>query len=60
MTPKIKCFRNGWTSSMDKSGSLYVVLVRNASGDVHDKTLCDDYRMAIEYYRAFTAIAKAA
>ena len=47
-------------SSMDKSGSLYVVLVRNASGDVHDKTRCDDYRDALVYYRAFTAIAKAA
>lgn len=45
---------------MDKAGAMYVVIVRNARGDVHDKMRCDDYRGALEYYRAFNAIAKAA
>ncbi len=51
-------FRNGWSAMMDKAGAMYVVIVRNARGDVHDKMRCDDYRDACDYYRAFKAIAR--
>lgn len=57
---RAKEYRNGWSVIMDKAGAMYVVIVRNARGDVHDKMRCDDYRGALEYYRAFNAIAKAA
>ena len=55
---RIKEFKNGWTASLDKAGSMYVAIVRNARGDIHDKMRCDDYRDACDYYRAFSAIAK--
>lgn len=57
---KIKTYRNGWTAMMEKAGYLYVVIVRNARGDIHDKIRCDDYRAAMGYWRAFNSIAKAA
>lgn len=52
-----KEYRNGWSTVMYKTGALYVVIVQNARGDVHDKVRCDDYRDACSYYRAFNAIA---
>jgi len=57
---KIKTYRNGWSTMMDKAGYLYTVIVRDARGDIHDKMRCDDYRTACDYYRAFNAIAKTA
>ena len=57
---KTKLYRNGWSTMMEKAGYLYVVIVRNARGDIHDKMRCDDYRSAMDYWRAFNAIAKAA
>jgi hypothetical protein len=56
---KIKLFKSGSYATMEKSGAWYLLLVRNASGNIVDKTKCDDYRMALDYYRAFCAIAKA-
>ena len=58
MQAKCQTYRNGWHVIMDKGNALYSVIVRNASGDVHDKTRCDDYRDALVYYRAFKAIAR--
>ena len=60
MRPKYKLYRNGWFTVMEKNGPLYSAIVRNARGDVHDKVRCDDYRMALDYYRAFSRIAKTA
>lgn len=57
---KAKEYRNGWSTVLDKSGYLYTVIVRNARGDVYDKIRCDDYRDAMDYWRSFNAIAKAA
>jgi len=51
-------YRNGWCVSFERIGNWYHVLVRDARGDVHDKVRCDDYRSAIEYRRAFRAIAR--
>lgn len=36
----------------------YVVTVYAPSGEVHDRVRCDDYRAALDYRRAFVAIAK--
>lgn len=60
MTEHFQTYRNGWTVTMDKNGYLWTVLVRDARGDVHDKVRCDTYRSALEYWKAFRAIAKAA
>jgi hypothetical protein len=59
MQMKLKTYRNDWSAMLEKSGAWYCVNVRNAAGDIHDKVRCDDYRMALDYWRAFNAIAKA-
>jgi hypothetical protein len=53
-------YRNDWSAMLEKAGMWYCVQVRNAAGDIHDKVRCDDYRMALDYWRAFNAIARAA
>lgn len=58
MKEHFQSYRNGWSVMMDKSGYLWTVLVRDARGEVHDKVRCDEYRVAMEYWRAFRAIAK--
>ena len=54
--------KNGWSVSHEKlsPNGMFLVELRNASGGLHDKVRCDDYRMACDYFRAFKAIAKAA
>ena len=58
--PKATEYANGWSATLDKSGALFVAIVRNAAGDVHDKMRCDNYRTAREYFAAFKRVAKAA
>jgi len=58
MQTKVKTYRNDWSTMLEKSGMWYCVHVRNAAGELHDKVRCDDYRMALDYWRAFNAIAK--
>ena len=53
---KIKTYPHGY-ASMEKTGALYTVKVYIGT-ELHDKTRCDDYRAALEYFRAFAAIAK--
>ena len=55
---KVKTYRNGWSVVMDKGYALYSVILRNSSGEIHDKMRCDYHRDALEWYRAFSAIAK--
>ena len=38
---------------------MYLVQLR-INGEVSDKVRCDDYKMALEYRRAFCSIAKGA
>jgi hypothetical protein len=58
MKPKAKIYKNGWETMFEKSGFWYCANVRNAAGEIHDKVRCDNYRAALEYFRAFNAIAK--
>jgi hypothetical protein len=60
MKDRAKTFRNGWSVALtaDDNGWMYTAVVRNARGDVHDKVRCDDYRNALTYYKAFSAIAQ--
>jgi hypothetical protein len=56
---KLNVYRNGWLAMMEpQSQGMYLVLVRSANGDVYDKVRCDDYRNALDYFRAFNRIAK--
>ncbi len=57
---KIKEYKSGARVTFEKTfpSGMYIVLLRNPQGDVHDKIKCDDYDNAREYYRAFCAIAK--
>jgi hypothetical protein len=59
---KIKTYKNGWTVSAEAPAynGLRTVLVRDASGNVHDKVRCDTVAAARDYWRAFNAIAKSA
>ena len=59
MKDRAVAFRNGWSASMTKSSNgYYTAIVRTASGNVHDKIMCDDYRDASAYYKSFQAIAR--
>lgn len=57
MNTRIKTFRDN-TVIYDKAGIWHCVTLRIGTG-VHDKVRCDDYRGAMEYFRAFCKIAKA-
>lgn len=58
MTPKAKEYRNGWSTYMEKNGWLYLVLVRDAQGNIYDKMRGDNYNNVMKYWKAFNAIAK--
>lgn len=57
--PRAHVADSGASVSMDKStpSGMYTVIVRNPSGEVHDKTRCDDYTDALDYWKAFKHIA---
>ena len=50
---KIWSFKSGAYVTLDRvsPSGMYIVTVRNSSGDVHDKIKCDDRRMALEYVK---------
>ena len=52
--------RNGKYVVFEKTGSIWTVILRTGAGDVADKVRCDDYRLAVEYRKAFIRLAKAA
>ena len=57
---KIKVFPNGY-ATLEKLYPSGMYLVQCYKGtELHDKVRCDDYRMALDYYKAFSAIAKQA
>ena len=56
---KLKVYRNDWLVMMEpQNNGMYLVMVRAANGEVYDKVRCDDYRNALDYFRAFNRIAK--
>lgn len=55
----LKIYKTGWSVFFDKMPSgFYCVKLRDLSDNLVDKIFCDDYRMAMEYKKAFSAIAK--
>ena len=50
---KIWSFKSDAYVTLDRvsPSGMYIVTVRNSSGDVHDKIKCDDRRMALEYVK---------
>ena len=60
MIAKVQTYHNGWSVLMDKAfpQGMYTVIVRNSAGGVHDRIRTDTYRAALDYYRAFNAIAR--
>ena len=60
MKPYCKVHKSGAWVTMDKQGAagMYEVKVYTAAGMLRDKVRCDDYRDALEYRRAFNAIAR--
>lgn len=57
---KIKVFPNGYATLEKLFPSGYYLVQCYKGTELHDKIRCDDYRMALEYYKAFSAIAKTA
>ena len=55
---KVKTQKNGAWTIFDKCGAYYNVKLYAPNGDLYDKIMCDDYRMALDYLRSFNAIAK--
>ena len=56
---KPKLFPSGALVLMERdAGGMWGVILRDPSGRLHDKVRCDDYRDALDYRRAFCAIAK--
>jgi hypothetical protein len=60
MKPKLKSYANGWTVYAEKGAyaGMYAVLIRTAAGEVYDRVRCDDYRMAMDYYKTFCNTAR--
>ena len=55
---KIKTFKNGH-ASIEKIMHNGMYLVQCYIGtELHDKIRCDDYQTAMQYYKAFSNIAK--
>lgn len=54
---KAKEFKNGNSVIFEKNHAFYVVKVYKGT-EIYDKIMCDDYRMARDYVKAFSAIAK--
>ena len=52
--------KGGAYVTFEKTGArgLYVVKLHTGAGEVADKMLCDDYRLACEYRKAFLKIAR--
>jgi len=46
------------TVIFEKENGWFRVVLRDTAGNLLDKVRCDTYREALEYRRAFTAIAK--
>ena len=58
---RCKEYKNGWSAYFNPlPNGWYEAYVRNASGEMHDKMRCDTYKHAMEYYKSFNLIAKAA
>ncbi len=51
--------RDGKYVTFERSGQWWNVQLRTGSGDLADKVRCDDYRLAVEYRKAFIKIARA-
>jgi hypothetical protein len=55
---KIKSFKNGY-ATLEKLFPSGMYLVQCYIGtELHDKIRCDDYQIAMQYYKAFSNIAK--
>ena len=55
---KLKEYKSGALVTFDKSDALYEVRLRAPNGELRDKVRCDDYRMAMDYWKSFNLIAR--
>ena len=61
MKTKLTEYKNGAYALIEKESyprGMYCIICRDAVGNLIDKVRCDDYRMALDYYRAFKLMAK--
>ena len=50
--------KGGSYVTFERTGAYWTVRLRTGSGETADKVMCDDYRMAVEYRKAFLRIAR--
>lgn len=55
---KLKEYKSGAYVTFEKANAWYLVQLRAPNGALHDKIRCDDYRAALDYWKAFNAIAR--
>jgi len=58
MKTKITIYPSGASAMLEKAGGWYHAIARSATGAVLDRIRLEDYRMAMDYYRAFKALAR--
>lgn len=52
--------KDGKYVTFEKTGAYWTVRLRTGAGETADKVMCDDYRTACDYRKAFIKIARAA
>ena len=56
---KIHEGKNGRYVTFEKGRTLYIVALKDSSGNLVDKVKCDDFRSAVDYRKAFIKQARA-
>lgn len=58
MKNNLKIFKNGYTLYSDKLNGMYILKLRDNPGNLVDSIRCDDYKMFLDYKKAFSAIGR--
>ena len=56
---KIRDYKNGY-ATMERTAMSYYIVKCYTGTELHDKIMCDTYRAALDYFKAFSKIAKQA
>ena len=57
---RVATFRNGHATFERLSPSGYYLVQVYIGSELHDKVRCDDYRMALDYWKSFKKLARGA
>lgn len=57
---RIATFKNGHATFERLSPSGYYLIQVYIGSELHDKVRCDDYQMALDYWKSFKKLARGA